>query len=90
MPFDPLLFNGGLKCAGMPYQVKSGIQHYTVKAYADLNHLLGNGWHFRGLNANGDYSYIVLNTIDYMHCRNLDHLLSICHQGLETINLPLQ
>ena len=25
MPFDPLLFNGGLKCAGMPYQVKSGI-----------------------------------------------------------------
>ena len=65
MPFDPLLLNGGLKCAGMPYQMKSGIQHYSVKAYTDLNHLLGNGWHFRGLNANGDYSYIVLNTIDY-------------------------
>ena len=32
------------------------IQQYSVKAYTDLNHLLGNGWHFRGLNANGDYS----------------------------------
>ena len=45
--------------------MKSGILHYSVKAYTNLNHLLGNGWHFRGLNANGDYSYIVLNTIDY-------------------------
>ena len=30
MPFDPLLFNGGLKCAETPYQMKSGIQHYSV------------------------------------------------------------
>ena len=65
MSFDPLHFNRGLRCAGIPYEKKSGIQHYRLKAYTALDHLLGKCWHFRGLNANGDYSYIVLNTINY-------------------------
>ena len=38
---------------------------YKLKNYADLNHLLGRDWHFRGLNANGDYGYAVLDTIDF-------------------------
>ena len=57
-----LQFNGGLKCAGIPSEKKSGIQHYKLRSYADLNNLLGRDWHFGGINANGDYGYIVFNT----------------------------
>ena len=64
MPFDPLLFNGGLKEAGVPTS-KCGGQHFTIRKYSDLDHLLGKGWHFRGLNENGDYCYVILSTIDY-------------------------
>ena len=51
MPFDILLYNGGLKAAGVLSGISAGIQHYKLKNYADLNHLLGRNWHFRGLNA---------------------------------------
>ena len=61
MPFDIPLYNGGLKAAGVPSCISAGIQHYKLKNYADLNHLLGRDWHFRGLNANGDYGYAVLD-----------------------------
>ena len=68
MPFDVLLFSGGLKCNGIPSEKKSGVQHYKLKNYADLDVLLGGNWHYRGLNANGDYGYAVLETIDfYIH-----------------------
>ena len=26
---------------------------------------MGRDWHFRGINANGDYGYIVLDTVDF-------------------------
>ena len=68
MPFDILLFNGGLKCSGIPSGKKSGVQHYKLNNYADIDHLLGANWHFRGLNAKGDYGYAVLDTNDfYIH-----------------------
>ena len=38
---DILLCNGGLKAAGVPLSISAGIQHYKLKNYADLNHLLG-------------------------------------------------
>ena len=73
MPFDILLYNGGLKAADVLSGISAGIQHYKLKNYADLNHLLGRNWHFRGLNANGDYGYAVLDTIDFYirKCRAL-------------------
>ena len=68
MPFDIFLFNGGLKCYGVPSEKKCGIQHYKVNNYSDLDDLLGSNWHFRGLNVNGDYGYAVLETINfYIH-----------------------
>ena len=68
MPFDILLFNGGMRNAGIPSVKRSGIQHYKLNNYADLNYLLGNNWHYWGLNGNGDYGFVVLETVDfYMH-----------------------
>jgi len=65
MPFDILLYNGWLKATGVYSSIRAGIQHYKLENYADLNYLLGRNWHFRGLNANGDYGYTVLETIDF-------------------------
>lgn len=72
MPFDILLYNGGLKGAGVPSGISSGIQHYKLKNYANLNHILGKNWHFRGLKANGDYGYVVLETIISVY-KNVEH-----------------
>ena len=33
--------------------------------YQDLNRLLGCNWHYRGLNLNGDYCYVILATVEY-------------------------
>ena len=63
MPFDILLFNGGLKVAGIPSKVVGGVQQYKIKNYRDLNHLLGDNWHFRAINANADYGYVELETV---------------------------
>ena len=42
-----------------------GIQHYKIKHYRDLNPLLGKNWHFRGLNVNADYGYVILETLEF-------------------------
>ena len=61
MLFDLLLFNGGLGAAG-------GTKHYRIKHYHDLTLLLGDKWHYRGFNANGDCSYAVKETVEfYLH-----------------------
>ena len=39
------------------------------KDYSDLNELLGEGWHFRGINSVGDNCYVVPNTVKYYLCR---------------------
>ena len=65
MPFDFLLFNGGLKVAGEPLKVINGNQRYKLAKYQDISHLLGEGWHFRRLNVNGDYAYVELKTVEF-------------------------
>ena len=66
MPFDFfLLFNGGLKVAGEPSKVINGNQRYKLAKYQDISHLLGEDWHFRGLNVNGDYAYVELKTVEF-------------------------
>ena len=38
--------------------------------YQDLNHLLGVDWHFRGINENGDFCYVILDTLElYLYRR---------------------
>ena len=41
------------------------IAKYRLTQYDDLNELLGEGWHFRGLNSIGNYCYVVPNTVEY-------------------------
>ena len=41
MPFDVLLFNGGLKSSGIPSKKVAGNQQYKIVHYKDLNQLLG-------------------------------------------------
>ena len=63
--FDYLLFQGGLQVAGVTTEMVRGIQRYTLKRYHDLDHLLGENWHYRGINSRGDYAFIILDTIEY-------------------------
>ena len=65
MPFDMIQFNGGLKTVGVPSKNIHGVQHYKINHYKDLNPFLGSYWHFRGLNVNGDYGYVLLDTVDF-------------------------
>jgi len=65
MPVDVLLFNGGLKMAGTPIKMVGGVQYYGIHKYRDINHLLGDNWHYRGLNNQGDYGYAIRNTVQF-------------------------
>jgi len=41
---------------------KRGGQHFTIRKYSDFDHLVGKGWHFRGLS---DYHCVIMSIIDY-------------------------
>ena len=38
---------------------------YSISHYNDLDELLGNQWHMRVLNINGDYFYAILGTVSF-------------------------
>ena len=61
MPFDVIQFN----VVGLPSKNVHGVQHYKINHYKDLDPVLGSYRHFRGLNVNGDYGYVLLDTVDF-------------------------
>ena len=65
MPFDKVEFDGSLKLCGKPKCKIHGVQHYSIMQYQDLNPYLGADWHFRGINQNGDFCFVILNTVDF-------------------------
>ena len=65
MPFDSIEFDGGLQQFGTKKRFVKGVQRYSISSYQDLNTLLGAGWHYRGININGDFCYIILNTVEF-------------------------
>ena len=65
MPFDKLEFDGGLRLYGTKKRCVRGIQRYSIVNYQDLNHLLGINWHYRGINQNGDFCYVILSTVEF-------------------------
>lgn len=65
MPFDHLLFNGGLKCCGKLLRKSRGHDIYGLSHYADLRPLLGDRWHLRILNPRRDFCYVHLETVEY-------------------------
>ena len=89
MSFDLLLFNGGLRLAAVPSRKSGGIQYYRINAYKDLYPLLGVNWHVRGINSNGDYGYVIKETVEfcikksrqlteYIHSRTDNSIVKLC------------
>ena len=54
-----------LKEAGKFQGVSRGHQTYTVSQYSNLDHLLGEQWHLRVSNINGDFSMAILKTVRF-------------------------
>ena len=49
-----------------------GVLRYKVINYADFNPVIGQNWHFRGINLSGDFYYVILSTVEfYLHKRKL-------------------
>ena len=70
MAFDKLQFTGGLKAYSTSSRTYRGIERYKITSYKNLDPLLGKNWHVRGLNSNGDFCYVILNTLEfYLHKR---------------------
>ena len=65
MPFDRIEYDGGLRRLGTEKQYLRGVKHYTVSKFQDLNPLLGVNWYYRGLSVNGDFCYVILNTVEF-------------------------
>ena len=81
MGFDYLLFKGGLQAVGIAKQITHGNIWYKLKCYKDLDPLLGQNWHYRGANENGDYAFVILSSVEYyIHQRK---------RSLSTVSLSL-
>lgn len=65
IPFDPLAFNGSIRLCGTFVWTFRGTDRYTIKTYRDLDGYLGSSWYIRVLNPNGDFSYIVRETVEF-------------------------
>ena len=63
MTFDKVQFDGVVSLFA------HFVEHrYRINHCQDLNSLLGRNWHFHGLNSNGDFSYVMLETVEfYLH-----------------------
>ena len=65
LPFDKLLFSGGLKQLGYYCHTTRGHEIYGIHSFSCLVPLLGTNWHFRGLNEQLDVCYINKVTVQY-------------------------
>ena len=72
MPFDMLLFEGGLKRLGKPLQKGHSHEVYTIQCYGDLKPVLGDRWYVRAINKHLNFCYVNLCTVQYhSHTRKL-------------------
>ena len=65
VPFDKLIFDGGLKTAGKLVKVVRGEEHYTIERYQDLSPFLGEHWFVRGINAHLDFCAVLAETVTF-------------------------
>lgn len=63
IPFDKLLFEGGLKQAGIFLHTSRGYDVYSIKQYTDLTPFLGSNWHIRGINERMNFCYAELSSV---------------------------
>ena len=65
MSFDKLQFDGGIRKLGTLKREERGVNKYAIRHYSDLDSLLGSKWFIRGINENGDFCYVVLDTVRF-------------------------
>ena len=65
MPFDLMTFNEGLRISGHAVRTARKVIYFKIRRYEELNPVLGPNWHFREIDAVGDYSYAVLDSGEY-------------------------
>ena len=65
VPFDRLIFQGGLKLAGKLVKVVRGEEHYGITQHKDLTPYLGEKWLIRGINAHLDFCAVLAETVTY-------------------------
>ena len=63
IPFDELLYNGGLKQAGSFVRNFRGNEVYQIQSYSDLVPLLGKWWYIRIFNEQQDFCAAKLETV---------------------------
>ncbi len=63
LPFDRVLFAGGLQQCGTIVSTTRGHAVYTIHTYGDLVPFLGENWYIRGLNDRLDFCYVNLKTV---------------------------
>ena len=86
MPFDRAEYDCGLRTCGTQKRLFRAVQHYRISHYQDLDKLLGHNWHYRGLNSNGDFCFVLLNTVEYyLHKRRSlkEYIPTQCGQAIE-------
>ena len=86
MPFDLITFNEGLGVSGHIVRTVRKIDYIKIRRYEELNPVLGPNWHFRGVNAVGDYSYVILDSVEYYLYRRR----GIAHYIPDDDNKPLK
>ncbi len=70
IPFDELLFNGGLRLNGVFQRFTHGHKVYTVSNFRCLCGFLGEGWWYRCLNKQMNFCYVNNDTVRYyLHSR---------------------
>ncbi len=91
MPFDRVTFDGGLGVCGVPKRFIHGTQRYSISSFKDLNRLLGSNWHVRGINKNGDFCYVILNTAEFYlyHRRPLKEYTPTCSGNPVEVKIEL-
>lgn len=65
MPFDLLLFNGGLKQHGCLLRRAQGHEVMGIENYSDLVPLLGKRWYIRILNPRKNFCYVNKETVQF-------------------------
>ncbi len=65
LPFDRVLFTGGLQSCGTVVSTTRGRTVYTITKYGDLVPLLGERWFMRGLNERLNFCYVNLETVRF-------------------------
>ena len=77
VPFDRLVYQGGLRSAGRLLKVLRGEEHYRISKHEDLSPYLGERWFIRGINAHLDFCAVLTDTVVFhLHKKApiVDHL----------------